>query len=191
MSDTATSAATSEKPAASESTSPASQITALPDPQAPSLLEELNQARLTIGNRDRFIEKLQSELADALQTETDLRAEISRINKNPFLFVLGTFDAGQVYDDLGKQVLSLSEEIMRLDGKGSLTVTLTGKPYSGGVTYEHTVKVTEPKPEKKPKIFYYSDGELTRDDPAQKRFAFEDRPNGGGTPRSSRRGQED
>ena len=127
MSDTATSAATSEKPAASESTSPASQITALPDPQAPSLLEELNQARLTIGNRDRFIEKLQSELADALQTETDLRAEISRINKNPFLFVLGTFDAGQVYDDLGKQVLSLSEEIMRLDGKGSLTVTLDRK----------------------------------------------------------------
>ncbi len=140
-------------------------IAALPDPE-PAALEQLNEA-------NRQLARAQERIATLEQTEKDLRDEWKKRHENPAALFIDTFDAGDLLTQLGEQFKSVCSKVGEYDAKGSITLTVTVKPYNSMLEFAAEVKGKAPLPEKHRGLYYLTeDGGISRDDPKQKQFVF-------------------
>jgi hypothetical protein len=97
------------------------------------------------------------------------------------LFVLEDMRNGQVAEDCGQKFNEVLKAVLDTGGKGEFTIKLFIRPSRMGmcgadgllavfeVEIEHECKLKKPEPAIGRSVFFVTkDGELTRDDPAQK-----------------------
>lgn len=140
-------------------------IAALPDPE-PATVELVNELRYQLN-------KASARIADLEQIERDLRNEWVRRHENPAALFIDTFDAGDLLEQLGTEFKNVCAKVGEYDGKGSITLTISVKPYNSMLEFAAEVKGKAPMPEKHRGLYYLTeDGGISRDDPKQKTFGF-------------------
>lgn len=142
-----------------------SHLAALPPPDSDPL-REANELR-------RELETAALRIRELEQTCSDLRGEWKQRHENPAALFIDTFDAGDLLTALGEEFRSVCSKVGEYQAKGTLTLTVSVKPYNSMLEFAAEVKSKPPLPEKHRGLYYLTpDGGISRNDPKQKEFDF-------------------
>lgn len=149
-------------------------ISVVPEPNPLTVLQSENlQLKETIENLTAQCECHQTSIIRLERDKSEILERLKAHEENQFTMVLANLENGDVAHAASEQINALSELVEERQEAGKITLSITLKPFrEGAQTAVGEIKVTDPKEEKKPSVFFCENGKLTRQSQKQDNFTF-------------------
>lgn len=145
-------------------------LSVVPEPDPLVVLKDENtQLRHSV---DMLTDQCADHQAQIRVLERDKKEILERLEaheQNPFTCVLANLENGDVVHAAGEQILRLAELVEQRQEAGKIAIIVTMEPFKmgGAQVAVAELKLTEPKREKNPSIFFYQDGKISRQNQRQ------------------------
>lgn len=153
---------------------PESGLSVVPEPNPLEILQTENlQLKETING---LTDQCQVHQATIMALEKDKAQILERLQaheENNYAMVMANLENGDVIHNASEAIVKLAELVEERQEPGKLSITITMEPFrEGAQTAVAEIKMTEPKRDKKPSIFFCADGKLTRQSHRQDNLGF-------------------
>lgn len=152
------------KPAEQTETPTENAIGVLPPPDPVLVLQDENKTlRETNDLLTDQCQVYSAQVKVLMDQKEEILERLRGHEENSFACVMANLEGGDVLHNASDAIFRLAELVEERQEPGKIAITITMEPFKAGAQVAVAeIKVTEPKRDKKPSIFFVENGKITR-----------------------------